>query len=424
MRPTERRVKQGLCLALLLAALLAVRAEGPAKTGLQPLGIERAEELARSRADEVQARAAAASAALEAADAARASLLPHLSGSVSGAYLANPPAGVRVPAGSLGALALGGPPVLLPQKDFVVLPDAKSTYFKGNLSFTQPLLAWGKIRAGLDLALLEARVTTIGAEGSALDSGRQAHRAYFSALLAQRSARLLAELVGLAEQIVADRRESMDEGFATREDLLSSQADLADLESRLVEAKEGEASSLEALSLLTGLEAGAIELSSDFRGSLPALDEEALKGAAAASSAAVSEAGARIEQARRKLDLERGSALFRPDVSFFASLDASGQDVPFAIGTWMDTWSWDLSFGIAAKADFFDGGASKARREEASSRLAAAESAFAAAGKAARLEARRALEAGRRAQAALAAATAREDWAAGALRNARASAEA
>jgi outer membrane protein TolC len=399
MRPSTRRAKCALSFALLAAALLMARAEdGAAAPASLPLSIETAEELARSRADEVLARRAAAMAALRAADAARATLLPKLSGSLSGAYLANPPVGVTVAKGSLGSLPLGGGTiVLLPSQDFSVVPDAKDTYFKGNLTFTQPLLAWGKIRAGIDLAMLETRVADIDAEGAALDSSRQANRAYYSALLSQRSAAVLTELRSLAEEILEDRQQALDEGQATKEELLSSKAYLADLESHIVEAQEGASSSLEALALLTGLDPSSIELVSDFRGSLPPIDEEALKNLAPSSSTSFREAGARLSQARRKLDLESGAALFKPDLSLFASLDASGQDIPFATSAWKDSWAWDLSIGLAAKADFFDGGAAKARKNEASAKIEAAAAALGAAGKALRLEARRAIEAGRRA---------------------------
>jgi len=57
--------------------------------------------------------------------------------------------------------------------------------------------------------------------------------------------------------------------------------------------------------------------------------------------------------AERKLDLEKGSSLFLPDLSFFAGFDTLS---PNSGGSMSDSWSWDVSLGLAAKVDFFDGG--------------------------------------------------------------------
>ena len=160
MRPGGRKswtARTGFALILVAAALSAKAQAG----GGIPLEIGRAQELAAKGSDEVRARDAAAEAALRAVDAARANFFPKLSASVSGMYLVNPPKGVTVDAGSLGNLPLwvpatptpsqpySGPfvqyPISLPSENWAVVKDAKSTYFKGALTFTQPLVTWGKI---------------------------------------------------------------------------------------------------------------------------------------------------------------------------------------------------------------------------------------------------------------------------------------
>ena len=87
-----------------------------------------------------------------------------------------PPAGVTVSAGSLGTLPLWVPanpnditetnghylyngelteyPVTMPAEEWTVGGYTKNSYFKGNLTFSQPLFAWGKIKAAVDLASL------------------------------------------------------------------------------------------------------------------------------------------------------------------------------------------------------------------------------------------------------------------------------
>ena len=401
-------------LALILAAA-ALTAKAQDKVGI-PLEIGRAQELAAKGSDEVRARDAAAEAALRAIDAARANFFPKLSASVSGMYLVHPPAGVTVAKGSLNAVPA------LPSTDLAIVPDAKNSYFKGALTFTQPLVTWGKIRAAVDLASLEAKVAAIGSRGAALDAQRSVDRAYFSAILSRDGAGILEELRTMAASILADRTSAMDEGFATKEDLLSSTADLAALDTKLVQAREGEASAMEALGLLTGLDSAAMVLVSPFRTGLPTLSEPGLRDQALASSTDIDVSRARLSQAHRKLDLERGSSLFLPDVALFASLDVAGQDIPYANTTWTDTWNWDISIGINVKADFFDGGASLARKREASSSLEAARIAAGATEKAAKLQLRRAVDAARGAEASLREKEARAAWAAEALRNVRAKA--
>jgi outer membrane protein TolC len=414
---------------LLIVSALAARAEGAATEGSLPLDIGRAEELAGKSADEVLARDAAAEAALRVVDEARASFFPKLSASVSGAYLPEPPIGVKVPAGSLGIIPVYNPTtqryssIQLPPTDLDVGGYTENSFFKGSLAFSQPLVAWGKIKAAVDLAALEAKAADIGRRSASLDARRSANRAYYSALLSRESLAVLVELRALAESILEDRRSAKDEGFATQEQVLSSAADLASMDARLVQAREGEASALESLGFLTGLDPSSLVLVSPFRANLPSLAEGPLKDEALASSTDIALARTRLSQAKRKLDLERGSSLFLPDLALFANLDVSGQDLPYSSPSWWsNTWSWDLSVGVATTVDFFDGGAAAARKREASASLEAARIGEGAAEKAARLEARRAIETAREAEASLREKEAKASWAAEALRNARAKA--
>jgi protease secretion system outer membrane protein len=389
----------------------------------EPLEAEKAQELARAKADEVTARNASLEAALRSVDAARALMLPKLGGRVTGAYLFNPPDGITVAAGSMGSLPLYYPTkgivnAPMPAEDLTVFEGGKPWYFKGEISFSQPIFTWGKIRSAIDLAALEAEVARVQSRGACLDAARQANRAYYSALLSRRSAAILGELGEMAAQIVRDAKSALDEGLSTREKLLSAQADAADLEARRVEADESERSSLVALSVLTGIEPDSVELVSDFREALPEISESELGGGAAETSTSVGEARTRLSEAKRKLDYERGSGLFLPDLSLFAAFDAANQDAQ----AMSSSFSWNLSVGLAAKADFFDGGAARARKREASAKVEAAQAALGGALGALRLEVRRAVDAARRAEASLASARAREAWAAEALKAAEASA--
>ena len=369
-------------------------------------------------ADLVTARAAALDAALDSARAAKASFYPSISASASGAYLANPPLGLTVDKGSLGELPLN-PAIPLPSQDLVIVQNAKPWYYQGNVTFKQPIVAWGKIRATVDIADLEVQAALASHDGARLDAMREANRAYYTAKLALDSEAILAELRSLAVSIVSDRQASLDEGLGTREALLSARADLADIDAKRVDARENAATSLESLALLTGLPSGTeIAAVSDYRSALPALADEKLEAAALASSTEGRTAGVRLREASRKIDLAGGSSPFLPDLAFFASLDASGPQSP-----WTDTWTWDLSLGLSVSVDLFDAGAAAARIEEAKAERSAAAAALHGARTDARLAVRRAIQAAREAQAALERAEAREAWTAEALKNARSSAQ-
>jgi len=375
--------------------------------------IAHAESLAEENADGVAARSAALAAALAAARAARAAFYPGVSASASGAYLLNPPAGLTLAKGSFAAL-----PFPIPSQDLAVVQKASDLYYQGTITFKQPIVAWGKIRAAVGLADLEAQAALAERDGARLDAGREANRAYYSVKLAAESEAILGELRALAASIVADRQASLDEGLGTREELLSAKADLADLDARIVDAEEGAASAQENLAALTGLPAGTrIEAVSAYRSKLPALDEGRIEDASRFSSTDWKAAGIRLKEASKRIDLAKGSSPFLPDLAFFASLDATGPQ-----STWTGTWTWDLSLGLSASVDLFDGGAAAAKIDQARAERAVAEAALRGARTEARLAARRAIQAAREAEAALERAEAREAWAAEALKNARASA--
>jgi outer membrane protein TolC len=434
------RLEAGVVLIIALALeTLGAQTAGTAPT--RDLALDEALKLAKTNSVLVRANTAASEAAQRAVWTAQSALLPKISAGASGAWLANPPKGMSVAKGALGDLPLWVPattspgsvytgpftyhPVTLPNNDWQIVDDTKNSYFKGNLTFTQPLVAWGKIAAGIALASLEAEIAEVKRSGAELDALRLAKRSYNAALLSRDSAAVLAELCDLAASIAADRRKALEAGTATKADALSSEADLAGLEAKLIEAREAEKSALESLAYLTGLEPGTLRLVTGLRDNLPSIDEEALKKAAPQSSADWGTARARLAQAGRKLDLERGSFIMLPNLALFANLEAAGQTVPFSTTSWIDkTWSWDLTVGLSAQIEVFDGGANLARISEARSSLAAARAGLEGSEQGARIEVRRAVDAARRAEALLASKRAAAAWSAETLRNARASAEA
>ncbi|HUX41338.1 MAG TPA: TolC family protein [Rectinemataceae bacterium] len=450
------RLRALAALGLLAAGLTAQQAAGGPSPSQQPslVGVSTSislnEAVRRAGTASVSVRAAAS--LVEAAQkriwVAASTFFPKISASVSGAWLANPPAGVTVDKGALGTstqyvpvpLSLGGTydsngwytggtlmpySVSLPSSPITIVPDAKDTYFKGNLTLSQPILAWGKINAGLELARLEEQIAALGLSGSRLEAEREAKRSYDAALLARDSQPIIKELRALASANADDARDAFAAGTTTKASVLQAQAQVADLDSRLVDAGEGEKSALAGLAIIAGLGEEAFSLSSELADSAPSLDETKILEAAIASSSDRGQAKARLTEAARKLDLERGSAILLPNLAAFASLDASGQTIPFSSSGWADsTWSWDLSLGVQAQLEAFDGGASFAKIAAAKADLAAARIGVEGSEDSLRMAVRDAVSMARRAAAALASKEARAEWAAEALRSAKAALDA
>ena len=404
---------------LLIALALSALASEPVN---KSLSITEALDLASAGADAVRAQTALVSAAKASVDSSRANFLPKISTTVSGAWLANPPEGMTLKAGDLGAMppALGG--AKIPANDITFIDDTKSTYFKGNITLSQPLFAWGKIGSAAAIASLEAQIAIAGQAGAILDAKRQVETAYFTVAFCREVKPLLASLRKMAASNVSDKNLALDAGLATKEQLLSAKSDLADIDARIVEIDQTEKTSLYALGILTGLDTASLDLVSAFRTELPAIDERSLEDRSAQVGENSVTARRRLEEAGKKLDIAKGSMMLLPDLQLFSSFDFTGQTVPFSGKDWMDkTWTWDLTVGVAAKTNLFDGGASYANIREAKAGRDAATAALTAQESAARMAARNAINAARRAEAAIVQKMAHSEWYAESLKAATAS---
>jgi len=404
---------------LLFALSLSTLAAEPVT---KELSISEALELASTGADAVRAKTALVAAAKASVDSSRSNFLPKISTTVSGAWLANPPEGMSLKAGEMGVMpaALGG--TKIPATDITFIDDTKSTYFKGNVTLSQPLFTWGKIGSAAAIASLEERIAAAGQVGAILDAKRQVETAYFTVAFCRQTKPLLVSLREMAASNVSDKNLALVAGLATKEQLLSAKSDLADIDARIVEIDQTEKTSLYALGILTGLDTASLDLVSPFRTALPTIDEQTIEDRSAQVGESSVTARRRLEEANKKLDIAKGSTMLLPDLQLFSSFDFTGQTVPFSKKDWMDkTWTWDLTVGVAAKTDLFDGGASYANIRGAKAGRDAATSALSAQESAARMAARNAIDAARRAEAAIAQKTAHGEWYAEALKAATAS---
>jgi outer membrane protein TolC len=130
-----------------------------------------------------------------------------------------------------------------------------------------------------------------------------------------------------------------------------------------------------------------------------------------------------VQQAGKKLALEKGSALLLPDVSLGVTLDVTGQeDVPYKDWSWdASGWNWDVVISLGVKTTVFDGLAARGRIAQAQKDVAMAGTAAAQQEKLVRLAVRQDVEAALRAQAGVDEKQAAWDDARERLRNAQSS---
>ena len=421
MRGLQPRARPELLLGLCLLCAVCGPAVAQDAAGLT---IEQASRLAQSGAEAIRIRDLAVRKARLAQQEAEAQAWPHLDLQATGSYLVNPPTGYTVTRGSLGVLPA---PFNLPLPTSDLNIGAQPyDYITGALTLTQPLFTWGRIRSAIDAAGLQVQSAGTDLAAQRRDIEREVRRAYFSALLARESEKVLAALSHTAADVVADRQAALDEGTGTREAVLEAASRKAQVDARWVEAQQSEATARESLGMLTGLDPYRMELASGFPDRMPDLDEPALRARVEEDSTDVSASRLRQGQAQKKLALEQGGALLLPDLALGLSLSATGAQNYFVLNgmppnsTASTSWTWDLVLSLSVKMSVFDGSQSAARIGQAEQDVEAAGQALAQSRKLARLALRQGVQAALKAQADLEDKLAAERYAEERERNARA----
>ena len=102
-------------------------------------------------------------------------------------------------------------PFPIPDKDITIGAQLHN-YFSVAATVSQPLFTWGKIRNAIDAAAL--RVDSAGTDllAQRRDIRREVCRAYYSALLARESVRVLRGIAEAAARVVADRQAALRPG--------------------------------------------------------------------------------------------------------------------------------------------------------------------------------------------------------------------
>jgi len=410
---------------LLTMGACFVLAAAPVMPEPAPLTLEEAYQLTRQGSEVVKLKELAVQKSRLALDEAGSRAWPHVDLQASASYLPKPPKGALVPADSL-SVKLPSPPLppatlTFPTSD-AYIGGEQHQYFSMTATLSQPLFTWGKISNAVELARLQVDAAGTDLTAQRRDIDREVHRAYFGALLAQESRRVLARLRDAAAEVVADRQKSFDDGTTNRQNVMEAQANLAAIEARLVEAQQSGATALESLGILTGREPSSIVLASGYSAAQPALDEQSILSQALGSSTDLAAMRNRLTMARRNLDIQKGGMMLLPDVALGVSLSVAGQeDLGYSSSVFSinNTWDWNLAISLGVKMNAFDGLASYARIGQAGKDLEMAGTGVTQAEKMVRLAVRRAVDAAARADAGVKEKQAAADLAAERLRNAR-----
>jgi outer membrane protein TolC len=410
-----------------------------ARSQAQPVSLTEAYALAQKASDAIQLKMLALQKSRLAVQEASSRAWPHVDLQASGSYLTNPPQGYTVKAGDLGSISPAipahtpglnnpvpiplGPAISIPPNDFTIGAQ-KASVVSLTASLSQPLFTWGKIRNAIDAAALEVDAAGTDLLVQRRDIDRQVHRAYFGALLAQESVKVLRRLKDTAAAIAADRQASFDQGTVTREAVLQAKSDLASVEARLAEAEQSDATARESLGMLTELDPSVITLATGFSAALPAIDETALRARALEASTDMAALRTQAGLAQKKLAIEEGSSLLLPDVSLGVTFNVTGQEDSWDVTKWDWTgssWSYDVIISVGLKMSVFDGLASSARIGQARKDTELAAAGLSQAEKLVRLGMRSAIDAAVKADAAVGQRQAAADYAAERLKNARVS---
>jgi len=378
----------GLCLgaALLLVSMVV---------GAEDLSFPRALELAEEHSEILLLQTSAVKRAGLAVAEARSRLGPELNFQAAGGYMAFPPEGITVRAGELGTIPNRDPPppyFPIPAEDLVFLEDARNGYFELSLQLSQPLYTWGKLESSVQLAGLGLESSRAELAERKRRMRQDLHQAYFSGVLAGESLGLLQQILDILRKIEEDRRRAFELGTANRVSVLQIQAQIAEVERRIIQAEQATSTAREAISLYTDLDPENMDLSTGFRTEHPEFTEAELKENALKNSPALKKARLDQEQARENLELTQGGANLRPDISFNLSFELSGRTIPWSESGWEDSWDLNLIAGVGTRGSLFDAGRSRHKLRQAEEALTASQLALDLLTKQIRLQTRRAFE--------------------------------
>jgi len=255
----------------------------------------------------------------------------------------------------------------------VLMDDTEPTYFKITTTLVQPLFTWNKISNAIALAGIDYDISRIAVSKAKEEIKKQVAQIYYGAIMARESTVILGQARDTLAEIVTDRKKSFNEGYINLQKILEAKKNLARMEAALIQSEEAWLSSLAGLAFYAGIDMENCTLASDFAKVLPEVDETALRTAALSGSFDIAITQKKAEQARRYMAIEKAGMPFRPDISFVASFDITGQKIPVVSSNWTDTWNSNLTLTIGTQMKLFDAGkaSNKTKAAQTTTELAA-----------------------------------------------------
>ncbi len=329
--------------------------------------------------------AAMAAAAVRAAGGelagAKGARLPSLSGSISGAYLGNPPDALVLPLGAFANPLNPGVDFPVPYSDFTLSPAVDPTQYSFKLTGQQPLFTWGKISAGVRSAEAGLNAARLAQEKTAHENAILLQAKYETlAYLAEAEAAMAlqkragARLAAIAEQ-------NLKSGFITDTDYLGVRIKVKEIDlglAVLVERRERLLAELAAMTGLSDLRLGQLSLEAPPAGG-PSMAEAGAAEAVAAGSYDLALAGAFVELKAELQRLAQAQARSLPDLGLSVELSYAGSRFPFLEKDWDDKGDYQLIIGLGASGrllgDAVKSGALEKARAELDEALARREDA-------------------------------------------------
>ena len=381
LRPAPLVVLLGLAAALAVAPLAAQ----------EPLTLEEAVALAQDASQSVERSRLEVTGARAGLAEARAARLPSVDASAGAAWFANPTEGITIPAGEFGTVTDPGStfPTRVPDQPVELVPDAERLGLSASLTVDQPLLTWGKLRAGEDAARAGVEASASRRELARRDVRRAVVSAFAGVAAARAGEPLVEEIVGILEERLADARERLDAGATTRRAVLAEEAAVAAARSQLVRAHQGLQTAEATLEWLVGREVGELA-PAELPESLPA--EAELVERARTRHPRLAELRATARQAEVQLRVAEASRPPLPDIGLSVKAEVQGQRVPLVQANWIDTWDANLTVSIGASATLYDGFANAAQQNASRSQYDRALSAVAEYGDSLPVQVRRQME--------------------------------
>jgi outer membrane protein TolC len=238
----------------------------------------------------------------------------------------------------------------------------KNSLYKFSLSLTQPVWTWGKLQNGV--AMTEKFVEIRQKQRYALEKSLLAElqsRLYAQKYLSAME-ELLAEQLIHCQALVSLAQESLANGMALEEDVLSAKVVARQIELAKVQLSQQRQRQISAIARLCDLslsedDALVWEPDEELLLSLLSYEKKTLQAMATGKSQdQVRIATLMAELATLSSSIAKGSLYWKPDVAMQVSLEYGGSKFPFVEDDWKAKDDYTFNVSVGMKTTIWDGG--------------------------------------------------------------------